>query len=162
MSKGIAVIAIIALILGASGFAMGIISLIPAAKEQTTWYKSNGSTYYSNPAFSWQDVPNLVINYSLKAGESVYFSYLGYAAAFPGSDSYIQVNFKFDGVESSITAMCIRTNSTSNYVIGPISLQWFETGLSSGAHNVTVCMTGSDPHNYIGDHTLFVEIFPAH
>ena len=163
MSKGIAVIAIIGLILGASGLTIGIISWIPTTNEQTTWYSYSSYSVYSDPVYGWQDVPTLIITFNLKAGESVYFSYVGEAIAFPnpGGNSFIQANLKVDGVVTAFS-MWVGTNSTTDYIQSPISLQVFTTTLSAGVHNVTIAIAGNYPSNCVNPHTLFVQKYPTH
>jgi hypothetical protein len=160
MSKGTA-LGIIALILGASGLMIGVFTLLETS-EQTAWYSSSTTSIYSNPPYIWQSIPNLTITFDLNANEKVYFSYLGSATAHAiGSSSFIQVNIVIDGILFTNTSMSVATNSTSDFIVAPISLQYFTDTLSAGRHNVTIEVVGSYAGNYIGSHSLFVQKFPA-
>jgi hypothetical protein len=169
MSKGIAVIAIIALIIGAFALTFGISTWITMAGTQGTEktsvdYRSFDATIFCSPASTWQVIPwSSNITVTLETDEVIYFSFQAQAVVRgrAGGDSWIQVNLMLDGLLAPIAYGIFSTNSSSDVVKGLIGFQVLRTDLDPGTHTVAIAYMGNVATNYLQISTFFVQWFPA-
>jgi len=168
-SSGLAVLALI-VALGALGLGVYQIIFAPAPPGQdgqdgvdavrNTWYDFHYAATYTNPTSTVIPIDQLLINYTVSSGESVYFHFNTWAEVDTGVNIYIQFNFVLDGVMLSGPTYpwwVFRTNADS--IEAPISCQLSLDTVTSGAHNVTISIFGNDVDNNIFSSTLLVQTY---
>lgn len=176
-STGLAVLALI-VALGALGF--GVFSVVVGGPQgppgqdgldgvngidgvdavRNTWYKFHYSSAYTNPISTVIPISQLLINFTVNSGESVYFHFNTWATVDAGVNSFIQFNFYLDGnmlAGPQYPWWVIRTTAAS--IEAPISLQMSLDTVTAGAHNVTISIFGSDVNNEIFSSTLLVQTY---
>lgn len=167
-SSGLAVLALL-IAIGALG--LGVYQMFfavapepveedPGPGIRNTWYKFDYVHRATNPISTFIPINQLLINFTVDSGESVYFHFNTWADVDAGANSYIQLNFMLDGVRLSgpeYPWWVIRTTGDSIEV--PISLQLSIDTVSAGAHNVTISIFGSDVDNEIFSSTLLVQTY---
>lgn len=167
MSKVIAVVAIIALIVAAFALTFGITIFMSSNKpiEKTVYYHDYSDAVFSNPIWTWLIIGNLNTTFEVDPGETVYLSYQGQAAIFGNAtagDSMIQVNLVLDGVIDFFNYNLFASNTTDEFVRGLIGFQIFLPSLPPGPHSVTIAYIGNTVTNRILLSTLFIQVFPAY
>ncbi|MDD1777438.1 MAG: hypothetical protein LUQ65_04655 [Candidatus Helarchaeota archaeon] len=168
MSKVIAVVAIIALIIGAFALTFGITTFMAMSGTQGTektnvTYRNYYATLFCSPPVTLQLIPWTNVTFTLETDEVIYFSFQAQAGVYGrvGSDSWIQVNLILDGVLDTFAYSLFSTNSTTDLVKGSIGFQVLRTDLDPGFHNVTIAYRGNVDTNYLAASTFFIQWFPA-
>jgi hypothetical protein len=167
LGKGGTVLGVIGLILGAAGLGLGgfvwlnvsnLENQIINTPVQTTWYKENGTTFSSDPTFTYLTFSGLTIEFELGINESVYFSFMAWAHIEPITFwSTISVYFRVDGITDTSLRAEVGTYSGDETAHFMIPLQDVRQDLSMGVHNVTVAVYGTSTANYISDSSLLVQ-----
>ena len=161
------VISALALILGVSAFGWLAYDqlFIPQTSSSRQYYETDttihampsGSAYYANL--------NLAIEFTVNAGEKVYFSYVSNTGIDDGSapTSQMYFYFKVDGVILTNPNCHIwRYNDDDGDADGrrfSVTLQHYNATMPPGQHNVTVTFWGDSTGDSVRQQTLFVQIF---
>jgi hypothetical protein len=131
-----------------------------------TWYKSEPDFFTVMPANTYVTFNDLTIQFNINSGESVYICYTSYIFMRLNSPdtgpTSIEIYYSLDGqrLESPhVKAQDYYDGST--YLRFPASLQYFNTSLTPGDHNVTIVLYGSFNINGVLESTLFVQTFPS-
>ena len=169
--KGGSGLAILALIVGIGAIGIGgynfyVQTTQPVEEIGNTWYKSEPDFFTCMPAYSYKTFSDLTIQFTVRPGESAYFSYncwifMRLNSPDTGPTS-LEVYFSLDGrrLESPhIEAQDYYDGST--YLKLPASLQYFNSSLSPGAHNITIVLNGNFNINGVRDSTLFVQTYSS-
>ncbi|MFW9970845.1 MAG: hypothetical protein ACFFDF_11665 [Candidatus Odinarchaeota archaeon] len=170
MGKGSTTLGIIALILATGGLGLGSLAWISVSRidmqiadfsEQSTWYKFNGTSFNSDPIYTYLIFSGLTIQFELGPDESVYVSFTSRAhiEAVVSAWSRIFVYFRVDGILQTDPVAEVGMYDgafTINYML---HLQTVITDLSVGSHNVTAVIYGESTANYIWKSTLYVQKF---
>ncbi len=159
MSKS-SVLAVLALIVGASGVGLGAYQILLVTPSQSgiknTWYSFDKDSHYAGQAPLDIAIDSLLIIFSVSSGESVYLHF-NTMLHVPGSVSFI-FNFVVDSVIllGSLYPDWIieQTNSTL-----AVSLQLSLDSVSAGVHNVTIGIYSRDAVNYISSSSLLVQTY---
>lgn len=165
---GIAVIALI-ISLGFGGYflidkfflAPGLTTTsIPSTNQ---YFKERSMYEYIPPSEEWTSGSYLLIEFILTEGQSVYFSFEGLVLFDDSSDpnTYIEVRFKVDDIIWNYPRRRLwRYNVVSPWGLKfSVSMQHYNTSMTSGTHNVTVVCKGDHTADYISDRSLFVQTF---
>ncbi len=164
MGKAGTVLAVMGLLIGASGVGIAGVSWYSTLQLQEDFleFKNN----YSEPniwykEYNWnvfqmigdyKTIEQLTINFTVGENETMYFCYTGEARIFRvyRDDSYLSVFFNIDGYHLDNPTVTIGVEEASSYsYYQSITLQFSITALSVGAHNVTIDLVttvGSDNH----------------
>ncbi|MFX1328413.1 MAG: hypothetical protein ACFE91_09820 [Promethearchaeota archaeon] len=162
-SSGLAVLALL-IAIGALG--LGIYQIIFAAPTEdgsgvkNTWYDFHYSSEYTSPTSTIIIIDELIINFTVSSGESVYFLFNTWAEVDTGVNKFIQLNFVLDGVMlagPTYPWWVFRTDADS--IEAPISCQLSLDTVTAGAHNITISIFGNDIDNNIFSSTLFVQTY---
>ena len=171
VQKGGSVLAILALIVGIGAIGIGGYNFYVQTTQTVeeignTWYKSEPDFFTYIPAYSYRTFSDLTIQFNIKSGESAYFSYncwIFMRLTSPDTGiTFLKVYFSLDGrrLESPhIEAQDYYDGST--YLRLPASLQYFNSSLSPGVHNITIVLYGNYNINGVRDSTLFVQTYSS-
>lgn len=168
MGRGSTVLGLIALILAASGLALGGFAWLSVSRletqmadlsEQNSWYKYNGTTFKSDPISSYLTFSGLTIEFELGPNESVYFSFTARAHIehAPVAWSRITVYFRVDGTLGFTPSAQVGMYNGDFFINYMLHLQDVRHDLSAGEHNVTVVILGDSTANYLYGSSLFVQ-----
>ena len=165
------ILGILALIIGIGALGIGGYNLFVQTTQTgqrigNTWYKSVEGLFSCSPAYTYTTFSDLTIQFSIKSGESAYFSYNGYifmrlTSPTTGPTS-LEVYFSLDGQRLDfphIEAQDYYDGST--YLRLPASLQYYNSTLTAGAHNITIVLYGNYNINGVMDSTLFVQTYSS-
>jgi len=160
-------LAVLALIVALGALGLGVYQLIfvpaPTAAPsgiRNTWYDFHYSTAYTNPVSTIIPVDQLLINFTVNSGESVYFHFNTWASVDTGVNSLIQLNFVLDGTWLSGPQYPWWALITANDSIDvPVSLQMSLDTVTVGAHNVSISIYGNYVGNSIFSSTLLVQTY---
>jgi len=162
-SSGLAVLALI-VALGAMGLGVYQIIFVPTPTAPSgvrhTWYDFHYSTVFTNPVSTIIQVDQLLINFTVNSGESVYFHFNTWATVDAGVSSVIQLNFVLDGtwLYGPQHPWCALVSYNDSIQV-PVSLQMSLDTVTVGAHNVSVSIYGNDANNNIFSSTLLVQTY---
>ena len=165
-SSGLAVLALI-VALGALGLGVYQIIFVPAPTAATapsgirnTWYDFHYSTVFTNPVSTIIPVDQLLINFTVNSGESVYFHFNTWASVDAGVNSLIQLNFILNGtwLSGPQYPWCVLLTAADSIEV-PVSLQMSLDTVTVGAHNVSISIYGNDAGNSIFSSTLLVQTY---
>ncbi len=169
VQKGGSVLAILALIVGIVAIGIGGYNIYVQTTQTideigNTWYKSEPNLFTCSPAYAYKTFSDLTIQFNISSGESAYFSYNGWIFMRLTSPTTgitaLAVYFSLDGrrLESPhIEAQDYYDGVT--YLKFPASLQYFNSSLSPGVHNITIVIYGNYNINGVRDSTLFVQTY---
>ncbi|MFX1448210.1 MAG: hypothetical protein ACFFCG_08730 [Promethearchaeota archaeon] len=160
-------LSILALLLGISGLGLGVYTLVfPQVQVvdtnfgiQNTWFKYDSGMYNTAPTSTYIIIPSLTVNFTVNAGESVYFLFNTYTVVAGGGLSSIKFNFVLDGLIKSppnYPEVIYASNGADQY--GSATLQ-ITKAIAVGFHNITISIIGSYAGNGIKDSTLLVQTF---
>jgi len=171
-------LAILALIVGIGAIGLGgynfYVQTTQTVEEPTqtveeignTWYKSEPDFFNCMPAYTYKTFSDLTIQFNISSGESAYFSYNGWIfmrLTSPDTGlTYLRVYFSLDG--RRLESPHIRAQDYYdgiNYLMLPASLQYFNSSLSPGVHNITIVLYGNYNINAVSDSTLFVQTYSS-
>ena len=166
MSKS-SILAFLALILGVAGLGMGFYSILqnlqlqnlPKSGIQKTWYVFEGTPYYTSPITTSIDIDDLLINFTVNSGESVYFLFNSRYYLFPMTDSEIFINFVLDGNGLNSPVYPSGWYRSDDEVLGDATLQLSTDTIPPGNHNVTIRIRGSSAANSIISSTFLIQTF---
>ena len=166
MGKGSSILATIALVvgLGVGGFVMYdnffvTPSVIPPENQ---WYKSYGFTYLVPSSVIWSTLSPITINFNVSSGQAVYFLFIGQINFDDDStDSYVEVKFKIDGIILNLPRIYVERflGVDPGGLRMSVSLQHYNTTMTSGTHSVAIVFTGNDISDSIMEFSLFVQTF---
>ena len=175
MGRAGTVLAIMSLLVGASGVGIGVVSWISTSQlqedyldfkndysEPNIWYKE-----YNFNALYWEDdyntIEQLTIDFTVEENETMYFCYTGEAKIYRllREESSLSVFFNIDGnhLNSPSVTVGVR-DAASLWYSQSITLQFSTRVLSTGAHNVTIDLVSTYHDNMIGQNTLIVIAIP--
>lgn len=164
-------LAILALIVGIGAIGLGGYNFYVQTTQTVeeignTWYKSEPDFFTCMPAYDYKTFSDLTIQFNIKSGESAYFSYncwIFMRLTSPDTGiTFLKVYFSLDGrrLESPhIEAQDYYDGST--YLRLPASLQYFNSSLSPGVHNITIVLYGNYNINGVRDSTLFLQTYSS-
>ena len=164
MGKGISIIAVLALIvgLGAGGFIIyDKFIAIPPAENQ--WYDPSTTVYYMQASNAWGYISSISIDFDVKSGQNVYFSFIVEInfddSSNPTSD--VEIRFEVDGIMWSQPLILVRRyNIVSAHGLRmSASLQHYNTTMTSGTYNVTLVYKGDSTADSVRPCSLFVQTF---
>ena len=168
MSKS-SIIAFLALILGVAGLGMGFYSIftmqnlqlqnLPKSGIQKTWYLFESTPYYTNPVLTSIDIDDLLINFTVNSGESVYFLFSSRYYLFPTPNSEIFINFVLDGNGLYSPVYPSGWYRSDDEVRGDATLVLSTDTIPPGNHNVTIRIRGSSAANSIIGSTFLIQTF---
>ena len=155
-------LAVLALLVGVSALGLGAYQLLFATPTDTksgiknTWYSFDKTSHYAGQAPLDIAIDSLLINFTVKSGESVYFHFNTMLHVSQG-ERFI-FNFVLDNVILGGSPYPNWTIERTNNTL-PISLQLSLDTVSAGAHNVTIGIYSRDATNYISSSTLLVQTY---
>ncbi|MHA1504884.1 MAG: hypothetical protein ACTSPT_06820 [Candidatus Heimdallarchaeota archaeon] len=168
-NSAIVTLVIISLIIGAAGAGIGTYSFIILYKQnpgnpilRATYFSQHNDSVFL-PATTQHYIDELLIDFEIFAGESVYFLYTSTVALMSTYDNFVQFVIQVDGGKTMINFATIQVNDVSgaeDYAF-PIAIQGFANTLTVGQHNVTVSIY-SDAiafDNFVLRQALLVQIF---
>ena len=171
VQKGGSVLAMLALIVGIGAIGIGGYNIYVQTTQTVeeignTWYKSEPGFFTSTPTYSFMTFSDLTIQFNIRSGDSVYISYNGWIFMRLTSPTtgvtYLDIYFSLDGRRLEfphIEAQDYYDGST--YLKLPASLQYFNSSLSPGVHNITIILYGNYNLNGVLDSTLFVQTYSS-
>ena len=164
-------LAILALIVGIGSIGFGGYNFYVQTTQTVeeigdTWYKSEPIFFTCTPAYSYMTFSDLTIQFNIRSGESAYFSYNGWifmrlTSPTTGVTS-LDVYFSLDG--RRLDSPHIRAQDYydgSTFLRLPASLQYFNSSLSPGVHNITIVLYGNYNLNGVIESTLFVQTYSS-
>ncbi|MHA1884272.1 MAG: hypothetical protein ACXADU_13270 [Promethearchaeota archaeon] len=166
MSNGKA-IGIIGIIIGIA--ALGWLSYdqffvqVPPSSRQ--YYDYYASTNYVPSGSAWDPNSGLLVDFTVNAGETVYFSYVAIAGIDDSSAPTSGMYFRFvvDGIRLYSPYVHIwRYNDDGGDADGrriSVVLQHFNSTIAAGQHTVSVSFMGDSTADYVQEQTLFVHVF---
>ncbi len=164
MEKSSGIIAIIALIigLGAGGFII-YDTYIATPPTENQWYDPSTTVYYMQASNAWGYISSISIDFDVKSGQNVYFSFIVEInfddSSNPTSD--VEIRFEVDGIMWSQPRIYVqRYNIVSAHGLRmSASLQHYNTTMTLGIHTVTLVYRGSSTADSVRSGTLFVQTF---
>lgn len=160
------IIAVLALSLALGGLGgLGLVMYqtffaVPASSGiKNTWYKYYNSSIYTNPVSTQIVIDELLIEFSIDVGESVYF--LFNTEAIVDNAATMQINFVLDGtlLDGPSYPCCILT-TLGNMIAVPVSLQMSLSTLTVGLHTITIQIYGTTSiFNRIFYNTFLVQTY---
>ena len=129
----------------------------------TNQYFKEGPAIYIPSGEAWTSGSYLLIEFNLTEGQSVYYSFEGLVLFDDSSvpETYIELHFKVDGIIWDYPRRYIWRYSavTPGGLKFSVSMQHYNTSMTSGTHNVTVVCKGSHTVDLLSDRSLFVQTF---
>lgn len=167
MGKGSSIIAVIALIigLGAGGFIIydNYFVTPPIIPKENQYYDYSISVLYMPSSEAWGFISPINIDFEVHSGQKVYFSFIAEVNFDDSSNpnSYIRIGFYVDGIRWSFPEVYVRRYNIddANGLRMSVSLQHYNTTISSGFHNVTLTYQGDSTADSIRSCTLFIQTF---
>ena len=167
-SKAISVIALIFGIVGVGWLTYD--QFFASAPLQTStsrqYYDFHPNMLYPPGIDSWVSNPYLEINFTVNAGETVYFSYVATARIDDSSRPWAEIQFYFnvDGFRwSEPYAYFRRWNEDdpdgADIRTGSIALQHYNSSMSIGQHTISIDLYFYDSLDSVLQQTLFVQVF---
>ena len=114
---------------------------------------------------TWDPNTGLLVDFTVNAGETVYFSYVAIAGIDDSSAPTSGIYFRFviDGIRLySPYALIRRYNDDGGDADGrrvSVVLQHYNSSIAAGQHNVTVSFMGDYSADSVLEQTLFVHVF---
>lgn len=168
VKKGGSALAILALIIGVGAIGIGGYNIIVQTTQKeveigNTWFRLNSTYFTTEPTSTYITFSGLAIQFNIKSGQSAYFRYNGYSnlrLTGPGV-TWIEVYFSLDGRRIDSPFIEKRVYYDAGMVGSPVrdalSLQYFNSTLSTGTHEITIVIRGNSDLNAIMESTLFVQ-----
>ena len=167
---GLKAISIIALLVGVGTFGWLVLDqfFIPQTTTISSQQYYDFYAYDVNPSVSgaFANNQNIEINFTVKAGETVYFSYVANARIDDSSRpySYITFYFEVDGIRWDEPYQQFRRwneNDPDGADIryGSIALQHYNTTMAAGQHTVNIAIYFYDNLDDVSQQSLFVQVF---
>ena len=166
--SGLAILALIVGIvaIGLGGYNFYVQTTQTVEEIGNTWYKSEPDFFTCTIANTYTTFSDLTIQFNINAGESAYFSYNGWIFMRLNSPDtglvYLRVYFSLDG--QRLESPHIRAQDYYDgihYLNRPASLQYFNSSLSPGVHNITIVLYGNYEFNGVRESTLFVQTYSS-
>ncbi|MFX1391734.1 MAG: hypothetical protein ACFE9Z_16850 [Promethearchaeota archaeon] len=166
-------LAILALIIGIGAIGIGGYNIYyvqtnePSETIGNTWYRANSTYYPTDPTGNYIPISGLTIEFNIISGQSAYFLYNGIVSLrLPGEGfAWVEVYFSLDGsrITSPFTEVLIHYDA---YMIGSpyrdsVSLQYSDSALGPGTHEITIIIRGNSNLNAITESTLFVQTYSS-
>jgi hypothetical protein len=163
MSKS-SIVAFFALILGVAGLGMGFYSIftlqnLQKSGIQKTWYLFEGPPHYTSPISTSIDIDDLLINFTVNSGESVYFLFNSRYYLFETPNSELLINFVLDGNGLYIPVYPSGWYRSNVEVRGDATLMLSTDTIPPGNHNVTIRIRGSSAANSISSSAFLIQTF---
>lgn len=170
MSKGSG-LAVLALLVALGALGLGIYQIFFAAPAVTTeeasgikktWYRSTIDSIYTNPKGVDISIDDLLINFTVGSGESVYFLFNAYAVVQSTPSSWISFHFELDGVRLNYPEYPYwMLQSELERMGAAISCQLSLDSVSEGVHNATIIIRANHDFNYIFSSSLLIQTYIA-
>jgi len=172
VQKGSSVIAILALIVGIGAIGMGGYNFyVQTIKTEdaigNSWFKLNSTYVPTDPTSTYITFSGLTIQFNIISGQSAYFLYNGYVSLRLTGAGYtwIEVYFSLDGhrinspnIEKSIYYDAEVVGAS---IRDDLSLQYSNSTLTPGIHEITIVIRGNSDLNAIRESTLFVQTYSS-
>jgi len=123
---------------------------------QRTWYNEYIPAFNTNPADQYLTIDALTIIFDIRAGESAYFLYN--CIAYPIASNDIYIYFVLDEFRI-VEPYCWVSNTAAQNQLMPVSLQYSNSSLSVGSHNITITVKGSSSFGAVLSNTLLVQTY---
>ncbi|MFX0057945.1 MAG: hypothetical protein ACFE85_16185 [Candidatus Hodarchaeota archaeon] len=156
MGRGGLILGLIALLLGASGLGIGLITWIDQGKTDF-WYDYKGVEYYP-PAYNYYTVPDLYVIVELNAPATVHIIFSTSTRILPDPGSFADILFYFWINEERLLNPYTRAGpyqGDATYQYYPVILQHSLT-LSAGTHNISIVVFSETPGNLIRQSAIAV------
>ncbi|MFX1375608.1 MAG: hypothetical protein ACFFA0_07335 [Promethearchaeota archaeon] len=115
------------------------------------------------PDSTWSDNLQLLVEFSVNNGETVYMSYVAYISipSISPDPSFTDFRFKLDGIRLENPRMVVGRSTSGGIAMDiPVVLQLYNSTIGAGQHNLTVTFQCQNVNNNIvNQQTLFVEVF---
>ncbi|KKL07606.1 hypothetical protein LCGC14_2584360 [marine sediment metagenome] len=154
-------LAVLALLVGVSALGLGAYQMFfvtPTNMKsgiKNTWYSFDTDSKYAEITPYIIPVDSLLINFTVKSGESVYLHFNTMLHIESENFIFVLVLDSVDLLNSPYPTWLIKqTNSTLS-----VSLQLSLDTVSVGAHNVTMGITSRNTANYISSSSLLVQTY---
>ena len=155
----------LALIIALGALGLGIyqiaFTLAPSGENhgiRNVWSDFHSNTEYTFPTSQHIRVDDLLINFTVNSGESVLFLFNTQALITYASSLYIY--FSLDGVELSGSGYpSVHIIDDQSTMMIPVTFYYVSNTLSSGAHNVSIIIYGTNLMNQISRSSLLVQIY---
>lgn len=168
VKKGGSALAILALIIGIGAIGIGGYNIYVQTTEKedeigNVWFKLNSTYFPTDPTGTYLTFSGLTIQFNIISGQSAYFRYTGRSSLrLPGPGvTWIEVYFSLDGrridpphIEKSVY---YDLGMVGAPVRDALSLQYFNSTLTPGTHEITIVIRGNSDLNAILESTLFVQ-----
>ncbi len=173
------VLSFLAIIIGASGLGFGTYSLMQvqsgAVKGDDGDDGDDGSdgadgtiiridskrcsAVYCNPINQYLPINELNITFNIFLGEAVYFLYTGVGEIF--GVSFVTVVFIIDGkrVPNVFASFSLGDVDPSHFYESSLSMQFSNTTMSEGSHEITVARIGDESFNSVNSNMLYIQIY---
>lgn len=170
--KGGSTLAILALIVGIGAMGIGGYNIYvqttqPAGEIGNTWFKLNSTYFTTDPTGTYITISGLAIQFNIISGQSAYFLYNGYVSLrLPGAGvTWIEVYFSLDGrrIKSPYIEKTIYYDPemVGSPFRDDLSLQYFNSTLTPGTHEISIIIRGNSDLNAIQESTLFVQTYSS-
>ncbi len=170
MGKSSGILATIALIIGLGVGSFVIYDnfiLIPPTMPDTPpenkWYDTASSVYYVLSGNAWNTLPTIKIDFDVSSGQSVHFLLIGEINFDHSStpSSYVEVRLKVNGIIWYSQIIFVRRDNTvtPGGLRMSVSLQHYNTTMTSGKHSIAIVFRGDSTADSIMDFSLFVQTF---
>ncbi|MFX1314065.1 MAG: hypothetical protein ACFFHD_15875 [Promethearchaeota archaeon] len=166
--KGLIGLSIVAMIIGASGLGLSAFMYIqtqfgtsdenPEGVVLEIFYKYDDTGTFGTPG-DYVILHNLNITFNIGSGEAVYFLYTGTGGAY--SIETIGINFVLDGKILMEPSTGFQNPSGGVFLtsVASLALQYSNTTLSEGLHEITIAFYESDGPCSISNSILYGEIY---
>ena len=167
MGKGSSILATIALIigLGVGTFVIydNFFVVSPDIPPENQWYDFHSGSYLVPASESWGTLSVISIDFDVSSGQAVHFLFIGQINFDDSSTlgSYVEVRFKIDGIIFFFPRIYVmRYNTvTPGGLRMSVSLQHYNTTMTSGTHSIEVVFKGDSTSDSIKEFSLFVQTF---
>jgi len=169
--KNTSTISYLALLLGLAGLSVGVISLVlpstPSQQEGVRvtgiWFSESNDAFYLTSG-SATEIPNLLLDFSINPGETVYFLFTGTAlldtSPYLAQPAQLQFQLVLDGIVPSpgFTNLITPDMSGENFTV-PITLAYTSDTISGLQHNLTVRVYSGANDAFVYKSKLLVQTF---
>ena len=157
-------LAIFALIIGILGLGLGIFFLtLPRGQNngiQKTWFVYDSGVHFTNPTYTDIPINAIIINFTVKSGESVYGLFNTHATLVDIGIASIIFKFVLDGYVISSPVSPETTFSSDNQEMsGSVTLQMATDTILPGFHTATISIQGNFLNNAIDESTLLIQTY---
>lgn len=133
---------------------------VPPSTDQ--WYDSFAGSYLIPAGETWGALSAVTIDFNVNPGQAVHFLFVGQINFDDSSTaSYVEIKFRVDGHRLYYPRIFVRRyNEVSPGGLRmSVSLQLYNTTISSGPHSITLAFRGDSTTDSVQDCSLFVQTY---